>query len=105
MTGPDGTQAWGWVDYISIKEMDFFDAIDCFCDAKGMKNIQLPTTQWQVRFIKVDEISTKVMIEMNFSTGEELSRIVAMGFEAGFSSALDNLEELLSGMQQHEGIR
>ena len=60
---------------------------------------------WQIRshsrdasegwFIAVGDV-TKVKIELSFDTVEEMDKMIARGFEKGFTMGLNNLEELLS---------
>ncbi|HEY4967212.1 MAG TPA: hypothetical protein VII28_12475, partial [Puia sp.] len=59
-----------WKLNISSKEQGF-QAISSFCDENGKKNAEFPVMQWKNTFN-------------------------AMGFEAGFTAALGNLDELLA---------
>lgn len=95
MTGPDGTKAWGRIDYTSVEELESFTGIDFFTDESGAKNAELPSTFWSVKFLDAAADTTKVIVESRYATEEDLGRIVDMGFEAGFTSALENLDELL----------
>jgi len=96
MTGPDGTQAWGWVDYITIADRESFTAVDSFCDAAGVKNTQFPVTRWAVKFMSPATDTVAMTVTLSFADEADMAKLVEMGFEAGFSSALCNLEELLS---------
>lgn len=96
MTGPDGTKAWGRIDYTVIKEFELFEGIDFFTDESGIKNTELPSTLWSVKFLDVGEDKSKVIVESRYATEEDLRKIVDMGFEAGFTSSLENLDELLA---------
>ena len=39
---------------------------------------------------------TKVIVEISFETEADLEKIIELGFEAGFTAALGNLDELLA---------
>ena len=97
MTGPDGTKAWGRIDYTAVEELEYFTGIDFFTDECGIKNTELPSTFWSVKFLDAGEGKTKVVVESRYATESDLQKIVDIGFEAGFTSALENLDELLAG--------
>lgn len=48
-------------------------------------------TDWVVNFEDMGE-STKLTIGLTFATQEEMQKIINMGFEAGFTESLSNLE-------------
>jgi len=103
MTGPDGTKAWGWMEYTHIDEGQGFSFDDYFCDEDGVKNSGLPSARWKVLFGEITPGRTSVTIVLSFETESELQKIVEMGFEPGFTSALYNLEELLSSSPFTDG--
>jgi uncharacterized protein YndB with AHSA1/START domain len=94
MTGPDGTVAWGWMDYRTIDQPVSFTAIDQFCDLAGNPNLEMPKVQWTVTFNKVGD-TTKIITTLFFDKESELQKIIDMGFEAGYSNSLSNLEKYL----------
>ena len=94
MTGPDGTKMWGWVDYETIDPINSFTAQDSFCDEKGNKNPAMPSMNWHIEFHDEGE-KTKVVVVLTFSKEADMEKIIEMGFEAGFSDALDNLDQFL----------
>lgn len=94
MTGPDGVQSWGWIDYETISYEDFFTAKDAFSDADGNKLDTLPRTDWQTEFFDEWE-TTRVIVTLAFTSIEHMQQLIDMGFEAGFTDALDNLDTLL----------
>ena len=50
---------------------------------------------WKIEFSKARK-GTKVEVEITFEMQADLEKIIEMGFEAGFTSALGNLDELLA---------
>lgn len=94
MVGPDGTESWARVEYISIVTGKKFIAMDSFCDEIGNKNPDFPTMHWKNEFIQTDG-GTRVEVEITFSSEDDFKKILEMGFEEGFTSALGNLDELL----------
>jgi uncharacterized protein YndB with AHSA1/START domain len=94
MTGPNGEQSWDRVDFITIESQKLFIVENYFCDETGNKNSAMPSMHWRNRFYKSQE-GTKVEVEITFAEKSDLEKIIEMGFEAGFTAALENLDELL----------
>jgi uncharacterized protein YndB with AHSA1/START domain len=94
MEGPEGEQTWGRVDYQSIVDHESFIADDVFCDENGNENPDLPHLHWKNVFSETAN-GTKVLIDISFSTEADLEKILEMGFNQGFTAALENLDELL----------
>jgi uncharacterized protein YndB with AHSA1/START domain len=95
MTGPDGTKTWSREDYKSIVLNKSITAEDYFCDENGNKNANFPTILWKLEF-QPSETGTKMMVEMSFANEVDMKKLIDMGFESGFASAHDNLDELLA---------
>lgn len=49
---------------------------------------------WKNEFSKTDT-GTKVEVEITFASEADMEKIIEMGFEAGFTMAHGNLDELL----------
>jgi uncharacterized protein YndB with AHSA1/START domain len=94
MVGPDGQRHWARMDYVSISHHRHFVLTDSFCDANGHVNSELPVSKGQMTFTALDS-GTRVEFQMTYQTDEALRTIVEMGFEAGITTCLDQLETLL----------
>ncbi len=95
MLGPDGTKSWTIMEYTSIDPENVFYGNDYFADENGVKNTELPTTDWTVEFFDQGE-ETKIVVTLTFASTEDLEKLLTMGFEEGFSMGLGNLDELLA---------
>lgn len=95
MVGPNAERHWCRTDFKNIDPLKRFSATVYFCDEEGNKNADLPTQYWTVGFSKTNS-GTKVVVELTFATEKELQAIIEMGFEEGFASAHNNLDELLA---------
>ena len=95
MIGPDGTESWCRVDFKKIVVYKTFSAEDSFCDENSNDNPNLPHMRWKNEFSKTNT-GTKVEVEITFANEADLEKILDMGFEAGFTAALGNLDELLA---------
>lgn len=95
MTGPDGTQSWGRLNYLTIDPPKSFTAKDAFCDQEGTKNTDFPSTDWAVEFHDEGE-KTRITVVMTFARIEDMEKLIEMGFEEGFADALDNLDRIFA---------
>lgn len=95
MVGPDNSRQWARVDYHSIDAPRSFTATDFFCDEHGVRNTSLPGMNWRNEFRPVED-GTEVRIEVSFENEADLQAIVEMGFEAGFTAALGQLDSYLA---------
>jgi uncharacterized protein YndB with AHSA1/START domain len=95
MSGPDGPTIWSIVEFTSIKKNSRFEATSSFSDESGKKDAAFPTMYWKNSFI-AEGAQTTVKVEIHFDKEADIEQIIAMGFEAGFTAALGNLDELLA---------
>ncbi|RXK86183.1 SRPBCC family protein [Filimonas effusa] len=94
MVGPDGSEQWCRVDFITIVPEQRFTVINGFADAEGNRTHDLPDMNWSNDFVATDN-GTKVTIQINFESEVEMKKIIELGFEEGFQAGLSNLDELL----------
>jgi uncharacterized protein YndB with AHSA1/START domain len=95
MAGPQGERSWCIVDFKKIDPVKNFTSSACFCDESGNKNPDFPSMDWKNEFSGTGA-ETKVRVEISFPTEADFEMIIKMGFEAGFTAGLNNLDELLS---------
>lgn len=94
MVGPDNTRHWCTSEYSAIHPREGFKSLAMFCDENGNKNYDFPAMHWDNKFQPMPD-GTKMSIEITFDKDADISKILEMGFEEGFTSALGNLDELL----------
>ena len=85
---------WCRVDFKKIVAPKTFSAEDSFCDENGNENTDFPKMHWKNEFSETNT-GTKVVVEITFSDEADIAKILELGFEEGFTSALGNLDELL----------
>lgn len=95
MAGPEGDKHWCKVDFETIEPQQSFTGIDGFCDENGNTTPDPPPMHWFVQFTS-DGSTTTVTVDIQFSSEADLEKIVAMGFQEGFTMAHGNLDELLA---------
>jgi PhnB protein len=94
MVGPDNTRHWARVDFKQITPGKNYEAVDSFCDENGKPNKDLPGMIWKNEFLPTPT-GTKVVIELLFANEAELQKLMEMGFQEGFTAALENLDHYL----------
>lgn len=95
MVGPNNERHWCMMEYTAIDPIKSFAGTDAFCDAKGNPNRQLPSTKWKNNF-EPDGQGTKVTLNSEYASSADLEKIMEMGFEQGFTMALENLDHYFS---------
>ena len=95
MLGPEGDKHYCRVDYNKIIPQKEFECQDLFCDENGVPNNMAPGMHWNCYF-SPSAIGTKVSIDINFKSEEDMEKIIEMGFKEGFTAAHANLDEVLS---------
>ena len=94
MIGPDGTKAWCLVDFKSIQTKKSILSENSFCTEDGVVIKDFPRMNWLTEFESTSS-GAKVIVTISFDKEEDFQKIIDMGFEAGFTMGLGNLEELL----------
>lgn len=95
MEGPSGDRHWSFFDYDAVRPKSFFSGSDGFCDEQGVINARMPRSRWENHFSPQGN-GTLVRAIIQYGTAADLQRILAMGFQEGFSAGLDQLDELLA---------
>lgn len=94
MNGPDGEKQWCRMDYTHIGPEFKFTAYGAFCDENGTLSEELPRHKWKCTCIP-EENGTRLDNCITFNSEEDLDLILSLGFQEGFASALDNLNEVV----------
>ncbi|MBV8251060.1 MAG: SRPBCC domain-containing protein [Chitinophaga sp.] len=94
MVEPNGTEYWGLTKYQQIQPIDWYKAIDAFCDEAGNINTDLPPAKWFVTFTDKVE-NTLVETEVSFNSLSDLETVIKMGMQDGMTATLEKLDELL----------
>ena len=95
MVSPDNEKHFAGAHYHEINFHRSFDWTDFFADEEGNINNEMPGSNWLIGFTGVDE-GTKLTINIHFKSRQDLQESLKMGFEQGFKSGLNQLEDLLN---------
>lgn len=94
MVDPDGNEYWSYVNYLSISPIEHYTTSDSFSDESGKVNAELPSQTGKVTFVDTSS-HTLVTTTICYQSLEDLEQVMQMGMEAGFTSTLERLDELL----------
>ena len=93
MISPDGQEHWSIHQFTSITPKTNFKTYNTFSDEH--ENPQLPGSDWNYVFNE-NEGKTTVRITIYNESRDRLEKMIEMGFNAGMTATLQNLEELLA---------
>jgi uncharacterized protein YndB with AHSA1/START domain len=94
MVDPNGTEYWGYTEYLTIDPIDNYTTRDAFSDETGKVNSELPTAIWNVTFTEKSG-HTLVQTIATYPSLEGLEKVIEMGMQEGMTSTLERLDELL----------
>lgn len=94
MVGPSGERHGCRVEFKAVDPRRSFRSDSMFCDENDVPNNSLLVMHWRTEF-SATSTGTMVNVTIHFDREADLRTIVEMGFEAGFSMGLGNLEGLL----------
>ncbi|MBE7175806.1 MAG: SRPBCC domain-containing protein [Mucilaginibacter polytrichastri] len=95
MVSPEGEKNWCKENFKTIRPQSTIVNSVHFCDENGVETADFPTMFWTKEF-RPAEAGTTVNIEIAFDDIADLEKILAMGFEDGFTAGLGNLDEHLA---------
>ena len=101
MIGPNGEKHWSKANYIAISTGKSFTAKDGFCDENGTMSTEFPQNLWETHFI-AKENKVLVNILLTFDTLADLEMTLEMGYQEGFTTGLDQLDELLDQLSNNK---
>jgi uncharacterized protein YndB with AHSA1/START domain len=97
MVSPDGQEHWAIQKYTSINPKTNFKIVNAFADKD--ENAQLPGSDWDFNFSEQNG-TTKVSITIYNDSLERMEKMIEMGFKEGFTTTLNELEELLKHIKK-----
>ena len=94
MIDPTGTEYWNLTEYLTIHPIDYYTALDAFCDAEAVINPDMPRAEWLVKFTDKGE-NALVETVVTYKSLADLEQVINMGMEEGLAATLDKLDTLL----------
>ena len=99
MISPENEIHWCKNDYLKIEHQKSYTGLDAFCDENGIINTEMPRTKWTNVFTEENN-KTLVNISAKYNSLADLEMVIQMGFKEGFTMGLNQLDVLLSSLQQ-----
>jgi uncharacterized protein YndB with AHSA1/START domain len=94
MVEPNGTEYWGRTDYLTIHPIDYYTALDAFCNSEGEINPELPRANWDVTFTDLGA-NAVVQTIVTYQSLNDLETVIQMGMQEGMMLTLEKLDDLL----------
>ena len=95
MVSPEGQEHWSIQKYTSITPTSNFKILSSFSDKDEQINTDMPSSNWDLHFSETNG-TTKVSILIQHTVLTDLEKMLAMGFQGGFTMTLNYLENLLA---------
>jgi len=95
MTGPDGTQAWGWWRIVDLDKPRRIEFQDGFADDTGEPTGDLGATRGVVTFEET-EGRTRMTAVTTFESADQLQQMLQMGMEEGMREAMGQIDGILA---------
>ena len=99
MIEPNGTEYWGWTEYLKINPIEYYTALDAFTNAEGEINYDLPRAEWRISFSEKGD-NALVQSVVTYKSLADLETVIQMGMEKGMMATLEKLDLLLSKIKK-----
>jgi uncharacterized protein YndB with AHSA1/START domain len=95
MTGPDGTQSWGWWRIVDLEKPRRLEFEDGFADDTGEPTGDLGITRGVVTFEDLGG-RTRMTSVSTFESAEQLEQMIQMGMEEGMREGMGQIDAVLA---------
>lgn len=95
MTGPGGEKARGWWQFVALDEPRRLEFDEGFADEAGEPDASMPTSRMTVDLAEVAG-GTRMTVVTRFDSAEHMDKLVAMGMVDGMTSAMGQMDALLT---------
>jgi len=95
MTGPDGTKAAGFWNFLAIDPPRRLEIQDGFADADGNELEGMPRSRMVVELAESPSGGTLVTIRSEFESTEAMQKLMDMGMQEGFTTAMGQIDDIL----------
>ena len=96
MTGPEGDQHHGWMEFREVDEPKRIVFTDGFCSADGQPDPTLPVSTSEITFEPRADGGTRLVLVGRYQSREDFERVLEMGMEQGMTQAVGQIDALLS---------
>lgn len=98
MTGPEGERSpTCWLRFTRLEHPVMIEFDDGFSNDDGEPDSAMPVMHGRVELEALDGGRTRMVTRMHFDSAEDMETIVGMGMIEGMSSAMGQIDAILSG--------
>lgn len=97
MTGPDGTRAAGYWEYLAMDPGHSFEVTDGFADEFGIPDPAMPAMRLRLVFEEIPQ-GSKLISRTWFNSAADYQQLLEMGMEEGMTSALGQMDAVLQDL-------
>ncbi|MCH8565500.1 SRPBCC domain-containing protein [Nesterenkonia sp. LB17] len=97
MTGPDGTRAAGYWEFLAIDPGRSFEVTDGFADESGTPNPEMPQMRLRLTFAETPH-GSRLTSTSWFNSTEDYRQLLEMGMEEGLTSAMGQMDAVLEDL-------
>jgi uncharacterized protein YndB with AHSA1/START domain len=96
MTGPDGDKPHGWWRVVAVDPPNRLEFENGFADDSGAPNPDMPVMTMRVTLAERSGGGTRMTINTNFASVDDMEQILDMGFGEGIAAAIGQIDALLA---------
>lgn len=104
MVWPEGQEYWGVEKYLLINPKTHLKWLGSYTDKDENVNPGSPTAEWDLKFSEHPDNNqvTKLNISVYLESLEDLEKMIAMGFQEGFSMTINELPNVLETLKKQK---
>ncbi len=95
MTGPDGSEHYGYWEWQAVVSEAFFEVRDGFAHADGSPDTELPSMRMVYAFADTPG-GSRLVVTTHFESQAEFEQLTEMGMEEGMRSAMSQIDAVLA---------
>lgn len=96
MTGPDGSTAGEWWEFLSIEPHHTLSFDNGFAHDDGSRNLDLPVTRCTVTIEGIGDVTRMITVSV-FSSPADFDSVMEMGMDEGMTEAMGQIDGVLAG--------
>ncbi|PPF76963.1 SRPBCC domain-containing protein [Pseudoclavibacter sp. Z016] len=96
MTGPDGTTAGEWWEFVSIEPHHALSFDNGFAHDDGSRNLELPVMRCTVTIEAAGDLTRMTTVSV-FASPADFDSVIEMGMAEGMTEAMGQIDAVLAG--------
>lgn len=97
MTGPDGTKAGGYWEFLAVEAPRYFEVRDGFAHSDGSADSGMPSMRMVYRF-ESTATGSRVTTTTYFNSLTELEQLLEMGMQEGLQAAMSQIDAVVADL-------